>query len=94
MWPPIPLYDGDQIVEQPVNLSTLTARYTQKMLESLDELAKTKQPFFLHLAYEIPHVPLPLPLYGSRVFGVFMEMSWRRWTVQLESSWTNWMQRD
>ena len=51
MWPPIPLYDGDQIVEQPVNLSTLTARYTQKMLESLDELAKTKQPFF-HLAYE------------------------------------------
>lgn len=56
--PPIPLYDGDTIIEQPVNLSTLTDRYNARILAHLDELAESRRPFFLHYAPEQPHYPL------------------------------------
>jgi arylsulfatase len=58
LWPPIPLYEGNQIIEQPVNLSSLTDRYTQRTLQFLDEVHISRQPFFLHLAFEQPHYPL------------------------------------
>lgn len=58
LFPPCPLYENDVILEQPVNLSTLTQRYTDKILEYLDEFAETQQPFFITYASEHPHVPI------------------------------------
>ena len=58
LWPPIPLYKGDSIVEQPVNLSTLTPRYNQEILSLLDSYAESHQPFFLSYNPEQPHIPL------------------------------------
>jgi arylsulfatase A len=57
-FPPVPLFNGDQIVEQPVNLTSLTVRYTDRILKLIDQWAATGQPFFLHAAYEQPHIPL------------------------------------
>jgi arylsulfatase A len=60
LFPPCPLYENDKIIEQPVNLSTLTDRYTEKILDYLDMFANTKQPFFITYASEHPHVPITI----------------------------------
>jgi len=55
MAPSILLQDGATI-ESPVNLSTLTQRYTQ---QAVSFVAKNKaNPFFLYLAHNLPHLPL------------------------------------
>jgi arylsulfatase A len=57
-WPPVPLFKDRTIVEQPVNLSSLTPRYNQAILSLLDQYAATQENFFLLVGYEQPHVPL------------------------------------
>ena len=55
MAPSILIQDGT-IIESPVQLSTLTQRYTQ---QSVDFIATNKNnPFFLYLAHNFPHLPL------------------------------------
>jgi arylsulfatase A len=56
IWPGVPLYENTSIIEQPVNLSTLTPRYNERALSFLE--ANQDQPFFLYMAYDQPHVPL------------------------------------
>ena len=59
VWPPTPLMEGHgEIVTQPFNSSTLTATYTQRVLEALADDSPSQAPLFLHLAFEQPHVPL------------------------------------
>ncbi len=53
---PKPLYRNDQIIERPVNQSTLTRRYTEESVKFI-RLNKDK-PFFLYLPHTMPHVPL------------------------------------
>ncbi len=53
---PLQLYRNREVVEDPVVQATLTERYTE---ESLRFITKSKEvPFFLYLAYSVPHVPL------------------------------------
>ena len=55
-WYNIPLYRNQVIIEQPVDQTTLTKRYTE---ESIKFIRKHRQhPFFLYLAHSMPHVPL------------------------------------
>jgi arylsulfatase A len=79
MAPSILVQDGT-IIESPVQLDTLTQRYTQ---QSVDFIASNKNnPFFLYLAYNTPHLPLaasaaflgksPMGLYGDAV----QEIDW------------------
>jgi arylsulfatase len=79
MAPSILIQDG-VVIESPVQLDTLTQRYTQ---QSVDFIANNKSnPFFLYLAYNTPHLPLaaspaflgksPLGLYGDAV----QEIDW------------------
>jgi uncharacterized sulfatase len=50
---------SDQVVERPARQETLTARYTEEATALLRRHASHReQPFFLYLAYSMPHVPL------------------------------------
>jgi arylsulfatase A len=79
MTPSILIQDGT-IIESPVQLDTLTLRYTQ---QSVNFIASNKSnPFFLYVAYNFPHLPLaaspaflgksPMGLYGDAV----QELDW------------------
>ncbi len=53
---PSVLMDDGAVIESPVDLNTLTLRYTQ---QSVNFIANNKgNPFFLYLAYNLPHLPL------------------------------------
>jgi arylsulfatase len=74
MWPR-PLLYNTEVIESPVDLDTLTLRYT---VESVRFINRSKdKPFFLYLATAMPHIPLaaserfrgksPLGPYGDAV---------------------------
>ena len=54
--PNFALYRNEQKIEQPVDQSTLTRRYTQEALEFIN--SDSPRPFFLFLAHTFPHIPL------------------------------------
>jgi arylsulfatase A len=59
-YPPLPLIDGDKVVDDevtPEEQKELTARYTERAVRFLEQ-QKEKAPFFLYVAYAMPHVPL------------------------------------
>ena len=59
---PIPLLRGDgEVVEEPVDLSSLTPRYTEEAVGFVREAAASEDPFFLYMAYNMPHLPLGAP---------------------------------
>lgn len=53
------LYRDDQVIESPVNQTTLTDRYTDEAVKFIEE--KKDGPFFLYFANNMPHVPLFVP---------------------------------
>jgi arylsulfatase A len=79
MSPSILIQNGS-IIESPVQLNTLTQRYTQQSVNFID--SNKNNPFFMYLAYNSPHLPLtpspaflgksPLGLYGDSV----QEIDW------------------
>jgi len=48
----------DEIIERPTNQPLLTQRYTKNALEFIETQASNDNPFFLYLAYTMPHIPL------------------------------------
>ena len=55
-YPPLPLFDGEQVVDAdvtPEDQATLTARYTARAVEFLEQAgsAADGRPFFLYLAH-------------------------------------------
>lgn len=54
--PNFALFDGDVLVEQPVDQSTLTRRYTERAVHFIAE--DSAAPFLLFLAHTFPHIPL------------------------------------
>jgi arylsulfatase len=55
MTPMVLMHNAD-VIEQPANLSTLTARYTEQARKFIDE--SKGSPFFLYLPQTFPHIPL------------------------------------
>lgn len=53
---PFELYRQDQMIEDPVDQSTLTQRYTQEAVGFIED--NQDQPFFLYMPHTFPHVPL------------------------------------
>lgn len=53
---PLSLYRGKEAVEHPVDQTTLTLRYTQEAVRFIR--AHAREPFFLYLADNMPHVPI------------------------------------
>jgi arylsulfatase len=79
MWPR-PLMRGKDIVEQPSDVSTLTARFTQ---EAVSFINRSKDaPFFLYLPHTAPHLPLAASsrFTGRSGLGIYadvvQEMDW------------------
>lgn len=71
----VPLMRDEEVIENPVEQSTLTPRYTAEAVHFIRE--NRDKPFFLYLPYTFPHVPLhasdrflgksPRGLYGDVV---------------------------
>jgi arylsulfatase A-like enzyme len=57
---PLRLYRDDEEIENPVKQETLTERYTDEALRFIADCRRKhpERPFFLYLAYTMPHVPL------------------------------------
>nr|XP_014341687.1 PREDICTED: arylsulfatase G isoform X2 [Latimeria chalumnae] len=54
----LPLFENLDIIEQPVNLTSLSERYTEKAVNFIQQFSETGQPFFLYIAPAHMHVPL------------------------------------
>ncbi len=58
-WWQAPLFDGEQLIEQPTDQTQLTRRYTEKAVEFIKRHAgEPCDPFFLYFASTFPHTPL------------------------------------
>ena len=55
-YPPLPLLEGQKIIEENPDQSQLTRRYTEKAVEFITK--NKERPFFLYLPHTMPHVPL------------------------------------
>ncbi len=53
---PFPLYDGDEVIEEPADQARLTERYTDATIAFIEEAGDA--PFFVYLAHTFPHIPL------------------------------------
>ena len=60
---PLPLFDGDRVVEAPVDQSRLTLRYTERAVRFIHQ--NQDRPFFLYLPHTMPHIPQ----YASAAFA-------------------------
>jgi arylsulfatase A len=54
--PPVPLMRNEEIIEQPVDQTTLTKRYTREAIQFIED--HQREPFFLYFPHTFPHVPL------------------------------------
>jgi len=73
----VPLLRNGEIIERPVDQTTITRRYTEESLRFIRESHAQNKPFFLYLAHTMPHVPLfasedfagksPRGIYGDTV---------------------------
>jgi arylsulfatase A len=75
----VPLMRGEEVIEYPVDQSTLTKRYTEEAIRLIKE--HKDEPFFLYLPHTMPHVPLAAsPPFKGRtktLFGdVMEELDW------------------
>jgi arylsulfatase A-like enzyme len=55
-FPPLPLIEGNRIVERMPDQTKLTAWYTERAVKFIEK--KKDRPFFLYLPHNMPHVPL------------------------------------
>lgn len=55
-YPPLPLIDGERVIEEMPDQRQLTTRYTERALAFIER--HKADPFFLYLAHTMPHVPL------------------------------------
>jgi len=58
-FPPLPLYDGDKIINPGLShrdMEQLTTQYTERAVSFIER--NHERPFFLYVAHTMPHVPL------------------------------------
>jgi arylsulfatase A len=61
-YPPLPLIDGDEVVEREPDQRQLTRRYTERAVRFIER--HRDHPFFLYVPHSMPHVPI----YASAAF--------------------------
>lgn len=56
---PLAMYEGTEMVEHPIDQSKLITGYTERAVRRIEEESrKADEPFFLYLAYNMPHLPI------------------------------------
>ncbi len=55
-YPPLPLIEGEEVIATNPDQSQLTRQYTERAVQFIEKQKDT--PFFLYVAYAMPHVPL------------------------------------
>ena len=55
-WWNVPLFDGEKLIAQPADQTTLTRRYTEQAVKFIGE--KKGGPFFLYIPHTFPHTPI------------------------------------
>lgn len=74
VYPPLPLLEGETVIETEPDQDRLTRRFTDR---ALDFLVRARgKPFFLYLAHPMPHVPLHVSEHrrGSTGFGLYADV--------------------
>jgi arylsulfatase A-like enzyme len=77
---PLGLFRGSEMIEYPLRQDTLTARYTAEAIRHIE--SGLNQPFFIYLAYSMPHLPLHVSerFRGSAYSGLYgdviQELDW------------------
>lgn len=68
---PLMLYQDSRVIEDPVNQSTLTERYTEQAVNFIE--SNRDNPFFLYLPHTFPHTPLhtAAPFEGQSAAGLY-----------------------
>jgi arylsulfatase A-like enzyme/dienelactone hydrolase len=61
-FPPLPLIEGEKVIELDPDQSKLTGEYTRRAVAFIQK--NRERPFFLYLAHSMPHVPI----FASREF--------------------------
>jgi arylsulfatase A-like enzyme len=79
-YPPLPLFDGDQVIETNPDQTRFTTEFTERTIDFIKR--HKSQPFFVYLPHPMPHVPLFVSdkfkgkseqgMYGD----VMMEIDW------------------
>lgn len=54
--PPLPLHDGDKVIELDSDQSQFTRRFTDRAIDFIEK--HRDQPFFVYLPHVMPHVPI------------------------------------
>ena len=54
--PPLPLYDGEEVVETDPDQSQFTRRFTERAVRFIE--TNKSRPFFLYVPHVMPHVPI------------------------------------
>lgn len=54
--PPLPLYDGEKVIELDPDQSQFTKRFTERAVNFIERNAS--RPFFLYMPHVMPHVPI------------------------------------
>jgi arylsulfatase A len=69
----IPLMRDTEVIEEDVDQSTITSRYTEEAIAFMREAARHGEPFFVYLAHTMPHLPLYVsePFRGSSRAGLY-----------------------
>eukprot|EP00045_Choanoeca_perplexa_P009289 m.88836 g.88836 ORF g.88836 m.88836 type:complete len:522 (+) comp14836_c0_seq2:1212-2777(+) len=63
---PLPLYNNTNIIEQPLDFSTATDRFTSEGIEFINRHEREDAPFLLMMSYYQPHIPLnPSPAFAN-----------------------------
>lgn len=60
--PPLPLYDGERVLELDPDQSCFTSHFTRRAIEFMER--NVDRPFFVYLPHVMPHVPI----FASREF--------------------------
>ena len=55
-YPPLPLIEGEEVIERMPDQTRLTVRYTERAVQFI--AANKDKPFFLYVPHHLPHVPL------------------------------------
>ena len=68
---PLPLMQGERVIEAPVNQNTITRRYTEKVISFMDQ--NKNQPFFIYLPHAMTHNPLHAgeKFRGKSAYGIY-----------------------